>query len=131
FERFLKAISRFQERIVPKGLTFKNTENAPDHLFFNINKTHHKIYLKDILYIESLKDYVRIHTKKDCLVVKGNIGSVLTRFPEQDFVRIHRSFAVAIAHIEAYNQTELKIGGQQLPIGASFRDGFLDSLKMI
>lgn len=131
FDRFLKAIDRYQNRFSNEVIEMNTSSSPPSHIFFNVNRTHHKVVLDEILYIESLKDYVRIHTTNDRLVVKGNIGSILKRLPLDRFVRIHRSYAVAIARIEAYNQTEVKIGGKELPLGVSFKSEFLGRLKSI
>ncbi len=129
FNRFLKAIDRYSNRVItPIIKTPPPPTNQADHLFVNVNRTHHKIILNDILYIESLKDYVRIHTKKDRLVVKGNIGSFMKQIPESHFIRIHRSFAIALAYIESYNQQEVEIVGQKLPIGSSYREALMKRL---
>jgi len=125
FNRFLKAVDRYRERdkkvqVVEKIIT---TESS-DHIFFNVNKTHHKVMIQDILYIESLKDYVRVHTKQERLVVKGNIGTMMKRLPADLFMRIHRSFAIAISHIKSYNQSEVDINGNKLPIGVSYKSDF-------
>ncbi|MEM8525936.1 MAG: LytTR family DNA-binding domain-containing protein [Bacteroidota bacterium] len=129
FDRFLKAIDRFQNRFEAEVIEQKETSSVTPHIFFNVNRTHHKVVLNDILYVESLKDYVRIHTVKDRLVVKGNIGKILEQLPSEQFVRIHRSYAVAVARIEAYNQTEVKVGGKTLPLGVSFRGRFLEVIE--
>jgi len=129
FDRFLKAVQRFEERNAAPTVIEKPSESSEiDHIFININKTHHKVILKEILYIESLKDYVRIHTAADRLVVKGNIGSFMKKLPESQFVRIHRSFAVAINRIKSYNQSEIEIADLQLPIGLSYREGLIGRL---
>ena len=130
FSRFLKAVRRYEERrATPSPAPSKvQVEKVSDHIFFNINRTHHKVILSDILYIESLKDYVRIHLKEDRLVVKGNIGSVMKRLPENRFVRIHRSYAISLAFIESYSQSEVNIKGTMLPVGSSYREGLVDRL---
>ena len=132
FNRFLKAIDRFRVRRNQPKLILADpiveTVKVAEFIFFNVNKTHHKVYLKDIRYLESLKDYVRIHTVKDTLVVKGNIGNVLERFPANTLVRIHRSFAVMVQFVKAYNQAEVEILGVKLPIGGSYRQGFLQAI---
>ena len=131
FDRFLKAVDKFRERttvVTTNPVTTTTVEKQPDHIFFNVNRTHHKLLLKDILYLESLKDYVRIHTTKDRLVVKGNLGIVLPQLPDSQFVRIHRSFAIALRHIKSYSQSEVEINGQKIPIGTSYREGFLKNM---
>ncbi len=129
FDRFLKAVDRYRSRISAPAPQVQKQEPS-NHIFVNINKTHHKIVLNEILYIESLKDYVRIHTKsKEKLVVKGNIGSFMEQLPQNEFVRIHRSFAVAISQVDSYNQAEVKIKGNKLPIGSSYRNEFLSQFQ--
>lgn len=127
FDRFLKAVDRFRNRVSSASVA---PITPPDEQFIrlNVNKTYYKISLKDILYIESLKDYVRVHTTKEALVVKGNIGSMMKRLPADVFIRIHRSFGIAIPHVEAYNQRELKVNGQQLPIGISYREAVMKKM---
>jgi len=128
FDRFLKAVDRYSHRIISPITKIPPASDEPTHLFFNVNRTHHKVILKDILYIESLKDYVRIHTTKDRLVVKGNLGSFMKQVPDNRFVRIHRSFAIAFAYIQSYNQQEVEIAGQKLPIGMSYREALMNRL---
>lgn len=131
FARFLKAVDRYRNRLVsPNPAKPTSTApKAPEHIFFNINRTQHKVILSDILYLESLKDYVRIHTKEDRLVVKGNLGSLMKEVPADRFLRIHRSFSIALAHVKSYNRSEVEIGGRKLPIGLSYREDLLARLK--
>jgi len=126
FDRFLKAVDRYRDRsITPSIIKTKKPEHSKS-ILFNINRTKYKVNLDDILYIESLKDYTRIHTIKDKLVVKGNIGSILKQLPGGQFIRIHRSFIIAPSHISNYNQTEVDIRGSKIPSGNSYRDIKLD-----
>lgn len=122
FQRFLKAIERYHERTLtlpdsPKEelLTKKN------HFFVNVNKRHHKITFQDILYIESLKDYCRIHLISEKITVKGNIGSFISKLPAHQFMRIHRSFVVNVGKIISFNTNSLAIEEVSLPIGTSYR----------
>ncbi len=130
FNRFLKAIDRYRNRMITPIVKTPPIppSNQTDHIFVNVNRTHHKVILDDIRYIESLKDYVRIHTPKDRLVVKGNLGSFMKQIPNNHFIRIHRSFAIALGYIESYNQQEVEIAGQKLPIGSSYREGLMKRL---
>lgn len=126
FDRFLKSVDRYRNRNSKNLLTEeKRVGDNPAFIFCNVNRTRHKIILNDILYIESLKDYVRIHLHKSKLVVKGNLGSFMKQLPAEDFVRIHRSYAVALSYIKSYKQSEVSIEEQALPIGISYRDDFL------
>lgn len=129
FNRFLKAVDRYRNRSKPNPADASKIDKIPKHVFFNVNRTQHKIFLKDILYIESLKDYVRLHLRNDKLVIKGNLGSTLKQLPSDQFLRIHRSFAVARIHVRAFNQSEIEISDQRLPIGGSYRNEILKKLK--
>ncbi|MEE9371685.1 MAG: LytTR family DNA-binding domain-containing protein [Saprospiraceae bacterium] len=124
FDRFLKAVNRYGDRITTPIATEIEVVRSlePLHIFFNVNKTQHKVALDEILYIESLKDYVRIHTLNMRLVVKGNLGTTMKLLPERKFLRIHRSFAIALQHFSAFNQSEVEINDQKLPIGTSYRN---------
>lgn len=130
FDRFLKAVDRYSHRIHTATVPASTPIGSPKYIFVNVNRTHHKVFLKDILYIESLKDYVRIHTTKDRLVVKGNLGSFMQQLPNNRFVRVHRSYAIALAYVQAYNQQEVTVANQKLPIGASYRDALMKQLKL-
>ena len=129
FDRFLKAIDRYRNRIRSLPTTPPIVNKPIDHIFCNINRTRHKVILEDILFVESLKDYVRIHTKTDKLVVKGNIGSFLQRLPSDRFVRIHRSYVVALPFVQSFNQTKVTVKGQVLPIGVRYREEIFRRLE--
>ncbi|MEM9525641.1 MAG: LytTR family DNA-binding domain-containing protein [Bacteroidota bacterium] len=122
FDRFLRAIDRFRSRGNLPSFTQAEVPPEPDFLFVNINRTHHKVILDDIIYVESLKDYVRIHMPEDRLVVKGNIGSFLRRLPADRFLRVHRSYVIALARVKSYNQSEVEVGAERIPIGVSYRE---------
>ena len=122
FDRFLKAVDRYRNRRRTPSSKLLSVPEQKDHIFCNINRTRHKVLLNNILFVESLKDYVRIHTKEEKLVVKGNIGSFLKQLPEDQFIRIHRSYAIALPYVQSFNQTEIRIQGHPLPIGISYRE---------
>ena len=122
FNRFLKSIDRYRHRQQITETSTQTVNEIPEHIFLTVNRSQHKVILEEILYIESLKDYVRIHTTKESIVVKGNIGTTLERLSSDRFVRIHRSYAVASKHVKSYNQRELTIADQKLPIGVSYRN---------
>lgn len=125
FDRFLKAIDRYRNRAKEsKAMTEVISIKEIEHVFFNVNRTHHKVLLANILYVESLKDYSRIHLKDaKAIVVKGNIGTTLKHLDSNQFLRIHRSYAISLKHVQSYNQSEVEIHGTKLPIGNSYRKG--------
>jgi DNA-binding LytR/AlgR family response regulator len=111
FDRFLKAVNKLR---YPDGV-------APEYAFFNVNKKRVKVRWSDILYIESLKEYVRIHTLDAKIVTKFQLGEIQALLPGSYWLRIHRSYLVAIDKIEAFTAAEVEIAGCRLPIGPAYR----------
>lgn len=91
-------------------------------LYFRVDRKMVRVELDEIVYIESLKDYSRIvRTAQKPLVMKKSISSIEEMLPDHQFIRIHRSFIVAIPKITAYTQHDVEIGGQEIPIGKNYR----------
>lgn len=129
FDRFLKAIDRYRNR-TKEPIVDIVAKKETEHVYFNVNRTHHKILLKDILYVESLKDYSRIHLKgSKNIVVKGNIGTTLKHLNSNQFLRIHRSYAISLKHVQSYNQSEIEVQGVKLPIGNSYQNDVVGKMK--
>jgi DNA-binding LytR/AlgR family response regulator len=80
-----------------------------------------KVMVHDIIYIESLKDYVRLVTTSRQIVAKQTISALEEMLPEDLFLRIHRSFIVALDKIASYSPTHLEVQGKELPIGRHFK----------
>ena len=95
----------------------------------NVNKKMVKIFIDEILYIESLKDYSRIVTKNESLVTRGQIGEMEKLFSEYLFLRIHRSYIVALDKIKAYSASEVEIDGKVFPIGRSYKEWIAKTLS--
>ncbi|GAB3541589.1 LytR/AlgR family response regulator transcription factor [Spirosoma fluminis] len=131
FERFLRAVSKVMkaEPISIGGNQFGSLPTPPvekstvqpaanTFLYFRAERKMVKVFTRDILYVESLKDYVKIvTTATKPLLVKQSISSLEAMLPEADFVRIHRSFIVAVDKVMAYTLTHVDIADQELPIG--------------
>ncbi|MEO0340188.1 MAG: LytTR family DNA-binding domain-containing protein [Bacteroidota bacterium] len=122
FPRFLKAIQklRFPETPQTTEPTLIAQAGRPYH-FFNVNKKMVRIYFDEVLYIESLKEYAKIFTKEGYYVTRGQIGQMEGLFQDYRFLRIHRSYLVALDHIKAYGASAVEIAGSSIPIGRSYR----------
>lgn len=122
FERFLKAVNKFCHINTTKADSYSN---AMGFLYFRADRKMVKVFLKDITYIESYKDYVVIHRQNESdLKVKYPISSVENMLPQNLFLRIHRSFIVSIKKVTAFTNNDVEIGKIELPIGKSFHDVF-------
>ena len=123
FNRFLMAVNKLKEQPSATGLSglpVTTTERA--HLFFNVSKKKVKIYIDEILFIESLKEYIRITTKDKSILTKFQLGQIEEMLSQNGFLRIHRSFLVAKNKIDAFSATDVEINGRQLPIGRSYKE---------
>jgi DNA-binding LytR/AlgR family response regulator len=120
FERFLKAINKLDIDVsdVPKPVV---TDTKSDSfIYVKSEKKNVKILLKEILFIESLKDYIKIHTIDKTIITQVSISTIEQRLPD-NFLRVHRSFIVAKDKITAYTQHDLEIGKLQIPIGRNYK----------
>lgn len=123
FERFLKAIDKYQYSNQHK------TNGTNESIYFTINRTNHRVLVDSILYLESLKDYTQIHTTTDKLTVRGNLSTTMQKLPLNKFIRIHRSYTIALSKIESYSQSEVTVNGKKLPMGITHRAAFLEYIS--
>ncbi len=122
FERFLKAVNKFCQLSPPEKET---AHHEPGFVYFRADRKMIKVFLEDILYIESLKDYIIIHREHNAeLRVKQTLTSVENMLPKNLVLRIHRSYIVAIGKITAFTKHDVEIGKIELPIGRNFVDIF-------
>ncbi|PUZ29088.1 DNA-binding response regulator [Chitinophaga parva] len=121
FSRFLMAVNKLKQATTATSVSMAPLPQRM-HLFFNVNKKKIKIYLDEILYIESLKEYIRIITKDKSILTKFQLGQIEELLARNNFLRIHRSFIVAQDKIEAISATDVEINGQSLPIGRSYKE---------
>lgn len=95
---------------------------SDEDLWIKVDKKLIRVALHDILYIESLKDYVRIKTKDRELITYYSLNKILEKLPQAHFLRIHKSFIAAIKKIETIEGNRITIAGKVLPLGRSFRE---------
>jgi DNA-binding LytR/AlgR family response regulator len=122
FGRFLQAVNKVYERKVPEIKRDIIEDQKDKFYFFNTDKKKIKVNAADILYIESLKDYVRIHTSEKIVVTKFQIGEIDQFLNEKRFIRIHKSYIVNTEKITAYNASEIEIGAIVLPLGRTYKE---------
>ena len=122
FERFLKAVNKYCQTH-----TFETIFKDLDHgfLYFRADRKMVKVFVDNILYIESFKDYIIIHRENDIdLKIKLPIGNMQNMLPQHLFMRIHRSFIVSLNKITAFTKNDIEIGKVEIPVGRSYPDVF-------
>jgi len=126
FERLLKAILKVKEKNRTESLPIAigNGQTAHDFIFVKTEYKTVKIILNDILYVESLKDYVVFHLLNEKISSLLSLTYVDSELPKDKFVRIHRSFIVAFDRINEIERNTLLIGNTRITIGESYREDF-------
>ncbi|MCK5906080.1 MAG: LytTR family transcriptional regulator, partial [Flavobacteriales bacterium] len=107
---------------INNALSSKNetTEDDRKHIFIKIDKKLVKIYLDEVLYIESLKDYIKITTSTGTNMVHQTLTSFTDSLPKEMFIRIHRSYTISISKVDAVIGNMVEINGNQIPIGRNY-----------
>lgn len=127
FERFYQAVSKLQSN--PKQ---ENQQpNSVDFIFIKTDGKNKfaKLFLKDILYIESLQNYICIHTLEQQFITHSSLRNVLESLPQDDFVQTHKSYVVALKQIESTDNFSVFINNKELPIGATYKDDFFKRIE--
>ena len=125
FERFLKAVNKvLQLKAVPEILPStkeKNIETNSLFLYFRADRKMVKVFYHEILFIESLKDYIKIVTTSRTIVTKYVLYTLEEMLPPGEFLRIHRSYIVAINKIDSFNTESIQIAKHEIPIGKIYK----------
>ncbi|MBC7938022.1 MAG: response regulator transcription factor [Rhizobacter sp.] len=128
FERFLLAVDKtwkFLRPVVPETRNTASQNEKDDFFFVKADGGLVKIFFTDILFIEALKEYVRIVLKDSAVITYHTLSGLLEKLPATKFYRIHRSYIVYIPAINAIEGFIVKIGKQELPISRNERDAFV------
>ncbi|PKQ61137.1 DNA-binding response regulator [Labilibaculum filiforme] len=132
FERFIKAVNRyFQLKKHDFQITEKKEPVTTDQpfIFVKSDKKMVKVFLHEILYIESQRNYVSIYLENNKEIVTLNtISNIQEKLPESNFLRVHRSFIIAINKIETYSSSIIGINSKQIPIGRNYKSIVMDVL---
>ena len=132
FDRFIKAVNKafplqdnkFFVEVAPPA-----EKKNESFVYFRADRKMLKVLLNDILYIESMKDYVKVFTTNNSIVTKQSISSVETMLPEKKFIRTHRSFIVSVNKIKSFTNEIIEIGNTEIPIGKLYRNSVMKLLE--
>jgi DNA-binding LytR/AlgR family response regulator len=130
FNRFLKAVNKLKDR--QENNLPSHSPAALDkrtHIFFNVGRKKVKIFLDEILYIESAREYIKICTAEKSILTKFQLSEIEELLSRNNFIRIHRSFIVAKDKISAFTTTDVEINKIQIPIARSYKELVLSVLE--
>jgi DNA-binding LytR/AlgR family response regulator len=121
FPRFLKAF----ERAIKNAVTQKPGDTGPQdetgYIFLKVDRKFVKVMISEILYIESLKDYIRVTTTSASLISYHTLTAITEKLPPDKFIRIHRSFTIAVDKVQAMDGNCVEIDGKLIPISREQR----------
>jgi len=128
FERFYKAVSKVKGTNTTE--TIINTNNTDDFFFFKTDgkNKYAKVFLKDIRYIESLKNYIAIHLHDQQIITYNTLKHFKETLPASSFIQIHKSYIISIKHIDKIDNDAIWIHNQELPIGNTYRKLFFETI---
>jgi DNA-binding LytR/AlgR family response regulator len=122
FERFARAVNKIEDgRLF--SLTPKEQEKAhEDHIFIRSNSKFFKVNFSEIIYVEGMKDYLKVHTAEYTLVTHQTMNELEKTLPARQFIRVHKSYMVAIAHIRSIYGNSIELGKHTIPIGINYKE---------
>lgn len=132
FERFLKAVHKAYAISNSKPLAESPVAEEKKNeafVYFRADRKMIKVMLDDILYIESMKDYIKIITNQATVITKQSISSLEAMLPEKQFVRVHRSYIVSMNKIKSFTNELIDIDKTEIPIGKLYRNEVLKVLS--
>lgn len=123
FNRFLMAVNKLQHQAPTPIAQQQVFPNEKPSIFFNVNKKRIRVLLDNILYIEGLKEYVKIFlTNGKTIITKTQLSHLEQELGKSGFIRIHRSFIVSKNKIDAYTAADVEILGKNIPIGRGYKE---------
>jgi two-component system LytT family response regulator len=127
FERFFTAALKAKDILQPSAKTLPAITSAteiPDQIFVKTDSRIINVALAEILFMEGLKDYIAIHTTKEKLITLESLKALEESLPKQRFIRVHKSYIVAIPKIESIERNRIFIGEAVIPIGETYKEAF-------
>jgi DNA-binding LytR/AlgR family response regulator len=120
FNRFLKTMNKVYQQVYVNSVSGDSNLQQEPHIFLKVNKKLVKINLNDILFIESLKDYIKVITTVGDYVVHKSLTAITEELPQSSFIRIHRSYTISINKIIALEGNTIEISNKKIPIGRNY-----------
>lgn len=133
FERLFKAVQKFMDDWSKSEITkvLQPTSEKSDFIFVRSDRKMVKIDLPEILYIESLGDYLKFHLHSGTVVSRETMSNIASKLPTDTFLRVHRSFVVALSKISSFTNEHIEIDQKAIPISRSYKNAVLNKLENI
>jgi len=127
-ERFVKAVNKAKKHIEIERQSASDSLQS-ESIIIKVEYKNVKVYLSEILYIEAMDNYIKIHTSDKYHLTQQSLKSILSLLPTDSFCRVHKSYIVSIARISHFTHTKISIGEVLIPIGRAFSSHFIECMK--
>jgi DNA-binding LytR/AlgR family response regulator len=125
YDRFLKGVYKAKEYV-----DYLNSQELHQgYIFVKSDYQMVKIFLKDIIYIEGLDDYIKIYLSQRSVLTLMTLKTIMQRLPAREFIRVHRSYIVPVSRIDHISKSKIRIGEKEIPIGISYSEGFFSAME--
>ncbi|HLL43415.1 MAG TPA: LytTR family DNA-binding domain-containing protein [Segetibacter sp.] len=124
FNRFLQAVNKAQDNINNRTLS-----SQPEFIFVKTENRLEKILLNEIIYIEGMRDYRKIHTADKKIMTLQNFSEFEKIIPSTVLCRVHKSYMVAVNKIEIIERSRIKMGNQMIPISDTYKEAFFQLIN--
>jgi len=128
FERFLQAVNKAKQLLPVQATSIHSTLTAKDFFSIKVDGKIVKLFYEDILYVEGLKEYVRFVCKEGRFVTLESLKNLEAILPQDQFIRVHKSFIVAKQYVQSVEGNQLTIGQQKIPISRSKREAIVQAI---
>jgi DNA-binding LytR/AlgR family response regulator len=125
FQRFSKAVSKIIDGRLFSQAGKEQDRSPEDHIFIRSNSKFFKVNFSEILYVEGMKDYLKIHTADYVLVTHQTLNELEKILPARQFIRVHKSYIIAVAHIKTIYGNSVELGKSVIPIGIHYKEGVM------
>jgi len=129
-ERFMRAVSKYMQ--------YQNSPELPSpilsryeesYMFFKVGRDQTKIFLKDIIFMEGLADYIKVHTNDKTYIASEKLGYMEAKLPDDKFIRVHKSFIIAWDRVISYNPDQVTLATKTLPLGRLYKGAFFRKIQ--
>jgi two-component system LytT family response regulator len=125
FERFARAVNKILDGRLYTPAAKEQEHSAAAHIFIRSNSKFFKVNFTEIIYVQAMKDYLRIHTSDYSLVTHQTMNDLEKLLPARQFLRVHKSYIIALAHIKAIYGNSVELGKVTIPIGIHYKENVM------
>jgi DNA-binding LytR/AlgR family response regulator len=122
FERFSRAVNKILDNRLFSAAAKETDPFAADHIFIRSNSKFFRVNFSEVLYVQGSRDYLKIHTPDYSLITHQTMNDLEKSLPARQFIRVHKSYIVAIRHIRSIYGNSIEIGMSTIPIGVSYKE---------